>query len=324
LTSIHKAIKELKSLPLEVLLKRSWEIRSKNFEPTLHISVPSAKTYISDHYKNKRDKFVNISITGTKCELNCEHCKRKLLQSMIPAEDPETLKEIGDALIKKGCTGVLVSGGAESDGMVPLDDCIDSIRYLKDLGLQVIVHTGLVNEKTARELKSAEVDQVLIDIIGDEDTIKKVYHLDKTPKDFEESLLILKKVGLAMAPHIVIGLNYGKITGEYNALNLITEIKPEVIVLVVISPIYGTPMHGVKSPPTGDIVKIAAIARIINPYTKLTFGCARPAGPQKNETEKMLIKAGVNSIAYPSDETIDYAHSLGLKTVFKEACCSLL
>ncbi|MEE9151123.1 MAG: radical SAM protein [Thermoplasmata archaeon] len=322
--NIRTNIEELLSQPLKLLLERAWDIRTKNFPQVLNISVPSAKTYITDHYQNKKDLFVNISITGDKCALSCEHCQGKLLESMIPAQNPEKLKELGDVLVEKGCEGVLISGGASINGMVPLDEYIDAIHHLKRKGLQVIVHTGLVNEVTAEKLKEAGADQVLIDIIGDEKTTREVYHLNKTPDDFQKSLKILKNAGLEIAPHIVIGLHFGEVVGEYNALRLISEVNPEVIVMVVLSPLYGTPMHGVKTPSPEEIARIAAIARIINPKTKITFGCARPSGPQKIDTEKLLIKAGVNSIAYPTDETIDYAHNLGLRTNFKEECCSLL
>jgi uncharacterized radical SAM superfamily protein len=324
LDDLKEVINKLRNQSLEFLLEKAWEIRSKNFVPNLHISVPSSKTYITDHYKNKRDKFVNISLTGKKCALNCEHCKRKLLSSMVPAEDPEKLKIVGDALMEKGCTGVLLSGGASSSGMVPLDGFFDSIRYLKDKGLQVIVHTGLVDMDTAIKLKQAKVDQVLLDIMGDEETIKNVYHMDRTPKDFENSLRYLKEVRLEMAPHIVIGINFGKISGEYNSLRMISEVGPDVMVLVALSPMYDTPMYGMEPPSSEEIVKISAISRIVNPITKITFGCARPAGSEKKNLEKMLIKSGINSIAYPLDETIDYAESLGLKPEFKEECCSLL
>jgi uncharacterized radical SAM superfamily protein len=324
LDDLKEAIDELQNHTLDSLLENAWEIRIKNFEPNLHVSVPSAKTYITDHYRNKRDRFVNISLTGKICALNCEHCKRKLLSSMVPAEDPDKLKVVGDVLIEKGCTGVLLSGGASSSGMVPLDGFFDSIRYLKERGLQVIVHTGLVDKDTAFKLKQANVDQVLLDILGDEETISKVYHMDRTTKDFEDSLRFLKNADLEIAPHIVIGINFGKITGEYNALRMISEADPEVIVLVALSPMYETPMYGVEPPSSEEIAKISAITRLVNPKTKITFGCARPAGPNTKNLEKMLIKSGVNSIAYPSDEAIDYAESIGLKPEFKEECCSLL
>jgi uncharacterized radical SAM superfamily protein len=324
LKDVQEKMETLLTLPFESLLERAWKTRMENFPPQLNFSVPSAKTYITEHYKNKKNRFVNVSITGRMCELNCEHCKGKLLESMIPANSPDELKEIGDKLMDKDCQGILISGGAISDGTVPLNDYFDAIHYLRQRGLNVIVHTGLVKEDTAIKLKEADVNQVLIDIIGDEETIRKVYHLDKTPKDFAESMRILKNVGLQIAPHIVIGLHFGEILGEYNALGLISEVEPEAIVLVMLSPMYGTPMKGVKTPAPKTVAKIAAVARIVNPKTKITFGCARPPGSEKIETEKMLIKAGINSIAYPTDEAVDFAQSLGLKTNFREECCSLL
>jgi uncharacterized radical SAM superfamily protein len=321
---LEKLIEKLRRQPIDILLDWAWDIRTKNFPMELNVSVPSAKTYITDHYKNEKDRFVNISITGKMCQLNCEHCKRKLLESMIPAEDPEKIRSIGDDLKKKGCRGVLISGGATLEGTVPLDNYFDSIKYLKDLDMQVIVHTGLISKGTALNLKIAGVDQVLIDVIGDERTIKEVYHLDKKPQDYEDSLKNMKEAGLEIVPHIVIGLHFGSILGEYNALRFISQSNPEVIVLVALTPMYETPMQGVNLPSPEEIAKICAVARIVNPDTKITFGCARPAGPQKIELEKMLIRAGINSIAYPTDEAVDFAQSLQLKTEFKEECCSLL
>jgi uncharacterized radical SAM superfamily protein len=323
LKEISSLIEELKIRSLESILDEAWDIRRKNFPPVLNVSAPSAKTYISDHFRNTKNRFVNITVTGNWCELNCEHCKKKLLESMVPALTPEKLREVGDSLIEKDCQGVLISGGASSEGTVPLDKFMDSIAYLKERGLQVIVHTGLLNEKTAQNLKAAGVDQVLIDVMGDTETIKEVYHLDKTPADFEESLRIMKTAQLRMAPHIVIGLNHGKIRGEYNALRFISEVTPDVIVLVVLSPMHGTPMHGTATPAPEEVARIAAIARIVNENTPVSFGCARPSGSGRVDLERMLIRAGVNSIAYPSDEAVDYATDIGLRTIFVEKCCTL-
>jgi uncharacterized radical SAM superfamily protein len=318
-------IESLRAKELEDLLTEAWEIRSKNFPSTLVVSAPSPKTYITDHYQNKRNKFVNISLTGTACALNCEHCKRKLLDSMLPATTPAKLQQLGDSLVEKGCEGVLLSGGALASGGVSFDGFYDAIKYLKDKGLKVIAHTGLVeDDEVAVNLKNAGVDQVLIDVIGDEDTIQQVYHLKKTPDDFDRTLNLLNKAGLSLAPHIVIGLNYGKIKGEYNSIKIISKINPDVIVLVVLSPLHDTPMEGSTPPSPAEIARIAAITRIINPNTPITLGCVRPAGIDKPETEKLIVRSGVNGITYPLDSTLDFAESLGLEMKFKETCCSLL
>ncbi|TET30674.1 MAG: radical SAM protein [Candidatus Heimdallarchaeota archaeon] len=320
---LSKLIEELRKRPLEELLEEAWMIRKKNFSDFLGIAVPSSKTYKMKHYQNRKNSFVNISITGNDCELNCEHCQRKLLTSMIPAMNSEELIHLGDKLLLKGCKGVLISGGSNEKGSVPLLNHFEGIRYLKERGLKVIVHTGLVSVETAKMLKNAEVDQVLLDIIGSRETIRDVYHLDQEPEVFEKTLRILKDQGLSIAPHIVIGLHFGKILGEYEALRIISEIKPEVIVLVVLSPLEGTAMTNFETPAPEEIARICAIARIINKNTKITFGCAKP--PKiKGITEKLIIRAGVNTISFPMDETIDFAKSLSLEVVFKELCCSLI
>jgi uncharacterized radical SAM superfamily protein len=243
---------------------------------------------------------------------------------MISATTPDRLMELGDDLVKKGCGGVLLSGGAERSGGVPFTGFYKAMKYLKQKGLQVIVHTGLIEEENAVKLKESAVDQVLIDVIGDEDTIKQVYHLDKSPEDFERTLGYMKKAGLNLAPHIVIGLNYGNISGEYKAIEMISKIDPDVIVLVILSPMRKTPMFGVPLPSPEDIARIAAVARIYNPNTPITLGCVRPSGAEKIRTEKLLIRAGVNGITYPMDKTIEFSESLGLKTMFRQTCCSLL
>lgn len=313
----------LKDRNLDDLLNESWNIRKKNFPSLLFVSTPSAKTYISDFHKNKKNAFVNISVTGTKCALDCEHCKRTLLEDMVSVSDEDELKALGDNLIEKGCEGVLISGGALSSGEVPLEKYFRSMSFLKKKGLKVIVHTGLATRKTAKNLKKAGIDQVLLDIIGDKETIKDVYHLNKSPIDFLNNLQMLKDEGLTVAPHILIGLHFGKIIGEYHAIEIVTKVKPKIIVIVVLSPRSNTPMEKVKTPNPKEIGKIVAITRILNPKAHITLGCARPAGKDKELIEKYAVQAGINGIAYPADNTIKYAKSFGFKILFKDTCCCI-
>jgi hypothetical protein len=315
---------KLRSLTTNELLKKAWHIRTKNFSKELIVSAPSAKTYITDHYKNSKNKFVNISVTGDYCELNCEHCKGELLRSMIHVKSPEELNRRIDMLHRDGCLGMLISGGSLKSGSVPLDGYYGCMSYAKSRGMRVIVHTGVVDRSTARNLSKAGVDQALIDVIGDQRTMREVCHLDSSPKVYKESLKLLKDEGVRVAPHVVIGLHFGKILGEYNAVKMISESGADAIVLVVLSPFYDTPMFGVDTPSSEEVARVVAITRILNPGTPVTLGCARPPGGQKSSIEKLAVQAGVNAIAYPLDETIEYTHSLGLKTKFKETCCSLL
>jgi uncharacterized radical SAM superfamily protein len=310
--------------PLEELLAEAWAVREAHFPPLLKLSAPGAKRYEIEGFGNDPDHFAAISLTGRACALGCEHCRGRLLEGMVPAPTPQALRSLADELLTKGCRGVLLSGGADIEGRVPLDDHLETIAYLKSLGLQVIVHTGLVDRATAQGLKAAGVDQVLVDVIGDEETIRQVYHLDKGPRDYAEALAVLKEVGLAIAPHIVIGLHFGQVRGEVAALEMITAAEPEAIVLVVLNPLPRTPMGRLPAPPVEAVGRLAAVARILNPERPISLGCARPPGPAKARMEKLAIAAGINALAYPSEASLDYAASLALEIEWAEVCCSLL
>ena len=316
-------IEALYRCPLDELLLEAWTIRQTHFPPILRLAAPGAKRYEIEGFRNNPDRFVAISLTGRACVLRCEHCQGQLLESMYPAPTPQLLRDLADELVARGCQGVLLSGGADRQGQVPLDGHLEAIAYLKARGLKVIVHTGLVDKATARGLKTAGVEQVLVDVIGDEETIRQVYHLDKKPQDYAATLAALKEVGLTIAPHVVVGLHFGRIRGELTALEMITAAEPEAIILVVLNPLPGTPMGRFPPPSAEAVGRLAAVARILNPERQINLGCARPPGPTKARMERLAITAGINALAYPSETSIAYARSLALAVEWVEMCCSL-
>jgi hypothetical protein len=135
---------------------------------------------------------------------------------------------------------------------------------------------------------------------------------------------MLKEMGHHLAPHLIIGHHFGEIKGEWKALELITRVGVETLVLVIIKPLAPTDKNRGKIPSPEETSRISAIARILNPLIPIRMGCIRPAHPWKAEMEKGFIQSGVNTIAYPLQGTIDYAKEIGLQTRFVEMCCSLL
>ncbi len=218
---------------------------------------------------------------------------------MIPAETPDILLQVTERLRSEGAHGVLISGGADEHGEVPIERFIQTIARLKqrDPGFKIIVHTGLLRKETAVGLKEAGVDQILIDMIGDDDTIREVYHLNKRVEDYEETLLMLKGMGHRLAPHIIIGHHFGEIRGEWRALDIISRVGVETIVLVIFKPIVSSGKMPLPHP--DDVSRMAASARILNPRTPIRMGCIRPAHPWKGEMEKGCINSGVNTSRLP-------------------------
>lgn len=306
-----------------LVIKQAWQIRRAH-EPCIWFSAPGAKHYQNRYFANNRYSFVNLSVTGRKCACRCAHCNGKLLETMMPTPTPQEMRRTVDHLVKKGCRGILVSGGADINGEVPLIPFVEAMKYAGERGLRVLVHTGLVQRETAIGLKEAGVDQVLLDVIGDESTIREVYHLNRKPQDYLDSMLACREIGLNIAPHVVIGLHFGRILGEMHALEMIRQADPQALVLVIMSPMGGTLMAEVEPPPVWDVVQVIGTARICNPNVPLTLGCARPPGKYRQDIERLAVDCGVNAIAYPDEATVAYAEGKGLKGFFSEECCSLL
>lgn len=314
---------ELRRAPLETLLADAWAAARRAHPARLVVSAPGNKGYRAGPFCNSRSCFPAVSVTGPACALGCDHCGARLLESMIPAGDPRRFPSMVEELAGRGARGLLVTGGCTPGGDVPLEPFLEGLRRASDLGLRVLVHTGLVGRRLARGLREAGVDQVLLDLIGDAETVRSVYHLDRRPADYRATLEVLLEEGLTVVPHVVVGLHHGEIRGEYEALGWVAALRPAGLVLVVISPLPGTAMADVPPPPAAEAGRLAAAARLLAPGLPVSLGCARPAGPARIEIERLAVDAGVTAVAYPAEETLRHAESRGLELVFRQECCSL-
>lgn len=304
---------------LEISRNLSW----KNFGKKIKFYVPSFTNYKIPHITSQPYSFPSISITGNFCSLNCKHCNGKLLHTMIPVSTPKDLFNVCKYLKAKGAFGCLISGGCSSNGSVPIDEYTAIIGKIKrDLGLKVVVHTGIVNSDKAKKLKKASVDTVMLDIIGSDETIQEICKMDACVKDYEKSMKFLQDFQVPFAPHILVGLNYGKIKGEFKAIEIISKYRPSAVILIAFMPIIGTQMEKNKPPIPEDIIRILISTRLKLPNIPIMLGCARPLGEHRVKTDILAIKAGVNGIAFPSIEAIHLAKDMGLKISFSPICCS--
>jgi len=255
---------------------------------------------INFYYPNPKT-FPSVSVSGSGCELDCAHCGRHYLESMIPVEEfvpgPET----------KGC---LISGGCDLEGRVELP--FDRLSELKNQGLILNVHTGLVNEETARKL-SGLVDCVSIDVVGDKEIVKKVYGIDKGIEDYRECLELLKNYKIRFTPHVCLGLNGGGYSGEDHAFDLIGEFS-ERVTLLILMPTEGTKFAGVEIDQE-HVLKMIDAAR--NKFSRVDMGCMRP---RIRRIEEELVK--LNGVVRPSKWTKDAVAREGLEVVESEVCCA--
>ncbi len=302
-----------------------WAIRSRNFGEQIDFFSPGLKRYETSEFKPRNARaFLPISVTGSACALQCDHCQAKVLEGMVSVRAQEDLFALAVSLHEKGTKGILVSGGSTREGGVPLAPHLNDIRRIKaELGMTVIAHVGYPSAELARGLADAGADAAMMDIIGANETLRDVYHLDLTVDDVERSLAALTDTGMRVIPHIVLGLQYGRFLGEFHALEMIARHPVWTLVLVVLMPLTGTPMGAVKSPPVPECAQFFALARDTMPETRVHLGCGRPMGETKVLLDRAAIDHGFNGIAYPAEGSVAYAAERGLTPKFYDACCSV-
>ncbi|MCL4385144.1 MAG: radical SAM protein [Cyanobacteria bacterium] len=307
---------------------------NNNIKKEIIFAVPGSKTFISDYYKNTRGSFVNISITGTGCKLNCPHCKTHLLKDMDSVASPEILESFISSKIKSGkLNGVLISGGFDKNGKLPLKNYLNSIKIIKRKypSLKIYAHVGFVDYAEAKEIKDSNIDGVLANVISSQNAIRSVYNLPHaTPEDYYKTLKNLKKAEIRITPHIIIGLDFGKIESEYEAVRQVAKIGAYSLVFVVLKKLTkeidfidsGNVPLKKKNIDEKEIVSLISYARNLLPDTPITFGCAKPLTNKRGQLEIDLLNAGIDVIAFPSSESINYVISNKIPFRFEEICCA--
>ncbi len=292
----------------------------------IRFSTPTFKEYNSSEIKGcGKNSFPAFSVTAGACALDCDHCQAKILEPMIPATTPEMLeRKVRDLIVMQDLQGFLLSGGSNRRNEIKYEKYLPVVERLKrDFPhLKIAIHTALLDEPRARAMESAGVDTAMMDVIGAQETIKQVYHLDRTVDEFEQTLAALCATKMEIVPHIVIGLHYGRILGEANALDICARHCIHSLVLVVVMPFYAK--YGTYvTPATADVGSIFLEARRRLPLKQVLLGCARPAGMHKRVTDAYAVMAGLDGIAFPADGAVALCDAIQRPYEQQHACCSI-
>ncbi len=326
---IARNIEALEDLPWRDDLIAQMEahgLRSTDARPGINFYTPTFKSFQSSEIHGcGRNAWPAVSITGSDCKLQCDHCKAKILEPLVPARTPEQLWQVVNDLIAEGAQGMLLTGGSNHRNEVEYDPYYPVVRRLKGAhpAFKIAVHTALVDADAARRMEDAGIDVAMMDVIGAQETVTQVYHLKRPVADFERTLEVLVQTRMKVVPHIVIGLHYGKLLGEWQALEMIRRHRPDALVLVVVMPFYATAKRPFATPDPHEVGEFFLQARAALPEIPLLLGCARPPGAAKAVIDSYAVMAGVNGMAHPSDGVVELAVRLGHPVRVTPACCSI-
>ena len=321
------AIEEYEDVVLDARLVADLERAAAGSVPRpIRFSTPTFKDYASTELKGcSKNSFPSFSITAGACGLNCDHCRAEILKPMLAATSPVMLdQKVRHLIATQDLQGFLLSGGSNRRNEIPYERFYPVVEQLKrDFPyLNVAIHTALTDEAGARAMEAAGVDTAMMDVIGADETIREVYHLGRPVEDFEATLAALCATSMEVSPHIVVGLHYGRILGEPNALDIVSRHAVNALVLVVVMPFYARPgLYAV--PDTSDVGRIFLEARNRLADRQVLLGCARPPGLHKRATDAYAVMAGLDGIAFPADGAVAVASAIGRPFHQEHACCSI-
>ena len=321
-------IEELEDVPFDagLVAEMEAEARAAGGLGPIRFSTPTFKEYASSEIRGcGKNSFPAFSVTAGACALDCDHCRAKILEPMIPATTPQMLEQkVRDLIVLQNLQGFLLSGGSNKRNEIKYEKYYPVLERLKrDFPqLKIAVHSALVDERRAKLMESAGVDTAMMDVIGSDETIRQVYHLDRPVADFEAALAALCSTRMEVVPHIVVGLHYGRILGEVTALDICARHAIHSLVLVVIMPFYAKPGTFV-TPATSDVGRIFLDARRRIPTKQVLLGCARPPGMHKRVTDAYAVMAGLDGIAFPADGAVAVSRAIGRPYEQQHACCSI-
>jgi len=271
--------------------------------------------------------FPSISISRTACALNCRHCNGVYLRFMEGYTDPEAFLEAAHSHLRNGAKGFLISGGCDRDGrMLNLPEFLPAIKELYESGAIIKLHTGFADEKLASEIADS-VDIASMEAVGDDETIREIFHLKAGVEGYVETFRNLKKAGVKyIAPHIAAGLHHGQLKGEFAALEYLQEIEPSTISIIVFSPTRGTEMENTPAPTPETVEAVVKRARELFPETHIILGALRPRGPSTGvdnngriAIELAALNGGISGIEMPSTALITEAKNRGFRIKHVEA-----
>jgi uncharacterized radical SAM superfamily protein len=295
------------SRELERALETAWKARASARPPVLQAIYPT--------------KTMAVSVTGKACALGCSHCGGHYLEHMIDVRD------LPEALQAKKPKSILLSGGCDAGGAVPLVSHLEEIANLageaksRGADLRVNVHPGVASPEAARAIAGA-ASVISFDFVLDEETIREAFHGKWTGRHYIETLRNLQKGKAEVVPHILAGLLRGRIKGEYEAVEFLIKEGIERLIFIVFIPTEGTLWEDFAPPPVEEVARLIAWTRVRAPQLDIALGCMRPRGRYRRLLDPLAVMAGVDRIVMPHKEAVKEAESRGLTVLRKEECCS--
>ena len=263
-----------------------------------------------------RKKFAVVSITGSYCYLRCKHCNARYLSSMIPSS-PKLLRKTIDKLYTQGVRGILLSGGFNKDGYLPIGESINDLEYAKKLGFVINAHLGFIDKKDLLyDIKE------LIDVVDFEFTLSRNYIANTrgkkfSPETYKSTIENMVDAGLNVVPHLFLWHPWSSLDLLIEEINFIKNLGINTINTLVYIPSFSTYLDKERLLP----LITSRIKWLRHEFEgNIYMGCMRPHILKKELDSFIVEKRLVERIANPHPLVIKKFHN---DIELFDACCSI-
>lgn len=212
----------------------------------------------------------------------------------------------------KGANGALISGGSDLDGSIPYDK-EDLERCLGMDGFVTNVHVGLISEL---KYNYRDAGSISVDIPPSDRVVREIYNLkDRSLSDYIGMLELFEEDGISYTPHICVGIEEGKVDGEFEVLEILQSYSCEQLVILSLKRTPFASMTKNRLNVT-DYEKVLKSAR--DKFKYLNLGCMRDRDNGKESLWHYFDK-----IAWPSTIIKGELAKMGIDTREFDTCCSV-
>ncbi len=293
-------VQALLDLPFTDLLYHAQRVHRSNFDP------------------NEVQISTLLSIKTGACPEDCSYCSQSIrfetgLKSE-PLMDMDAVLEKARVARANGATRFCMGAAYRSPKQKQLDQIIEMVKSVRELGMETCVTLGMLNGDQARQLKDAGLDYYNHNLDTSESHYKKVV-TTRTYQDRLDTLAACREAGLNVCCGGILGLGETPLDRAQFLHTLATLPEhPQSVPINQLMQVPGTPLYGADKPSGIDFVRVIAVARLLMPRSYVRLSAGR--SDMSDETQALCFLAGANSMFYGdkllTTENPDENHDLAL------------
>lgn len=241
-----------------------------------------------------------LSIKTGACPEDCAYCAQSSkYDTGLERERLLPLSEVRESALRAreaGATRFCMGAAWRNPTDKQLENVIDMVGVVKDLGMEACVTLGMLTASQAARLKAAGLDYYNHNI----DTSPEFYSeviTTRTLRDRLETLSHVRESGINVCSGGILGMGESR---EDRASFLATLANlpraPESVPLNMLVRIPGTPMAELPSLDPIEFIRTVAVARVLMPTSHVRLSAGREG--MSDEAQAWCFFAGANSIFY--------------------------